>query len=102
MEELEEKDAEGPDVRFEGLGFTLENFESHVVVGSTETLPVLLRGEIVGPSEVGNFGVKLVVQQNVFELQISVHDLPGMKVGDCLADLKKEADWIDVTGLGFF
>lgn len=99
VEQLIEQNPQGPDVCLQGLRIALEYLESHVVVGPTETLSIFFSGKIIGPAEVGDLGVEMVVEENVFELQVPMHDLLAVEMGDGAADLGEELDSVVVVEL---
>ena len=61
MEQFIEDDSQGPNISLESLRLALEYFKGHVVIGSTKTFSVLICGEVVGPAEIRNLWIQLII-----------------------------------------
>ena len=86
----EENDSDGEHVNILSLvGLALLNLGSHVGHGATvrvERVDVLIAGE----AEVGEFQVELVIDEDVFKLQVAVDDSAAVHVLDGVKHLVEE------------
>lgn len=90
VEEFIEHDPQTPDVHFKTVFLLDHDFGTHVLVGPANRSSNIEFHGPARPAEVAQFDIKVVVQQQVFRLDISVDDVMVMEIFNGLARLVKE------------
>lgn len=91
VQHLKQKDPQTPNVHLLVVGLVVDKLWSHVLAGPAEALPRLSPDDFLGPAEVADFDIEVLVEQNVLGLQVSVHDCALVQVLNALANLREES-----------
>lgn len=97
MEEFVEKHSETPNVHFVGMSVFIDYFGTHVLEGAAHSSPVVFFVEITTPAEVTELHMEVLVQDDVFRLDVSVDYVPVVQILDCRGHLIEE---LESNGLG--
>ena len=102
MDKLVEKDTQGPDVQGVVVSLVLDHFWSHVLQGTTKSIPLLTMIRLNTPSKITNFNDVALFDQDIFRLNISVDKSLLVHVVDAGAYLDEKVEGSVLTQVLFF
>lgn len=89
MTQLVQEDSQTPNIHSKSLLLLLEELRREVFSRSAHSRSRVLRVHFAGKSEISEFRVVLLVEQHVFQFDISVQNVERMEILDGLAELEK-------------